>query len=243
MTGISKLVAEEVHVWRVHLVAQTEKIRAFRDVLSVDEIERADRFHFERDRTRFVIGRAAMRYILSQYLGVGSAEVEFSYGPKGKPELSSAAAQSGITFNLSHSHDYALLAVARETRLGVDLEFVKPEFATEEIATRFFSAKEAELLCSLPPSARAEAFFSCWTRKEAYIKALGEGMTVPLNSFDVAFVPGVPAALLHVNVDPCEVMRWSMYDIKPVAGYKAALVAEGKKHRLRQLHWESELFR
>jgi len=240
MSTNSKLSVGEVHVWQVHLVAQKEGIRTCRKLLSADEIERADRFHFERDRERFIIARAAMRSILSQYLRLAPEQVAFSYGPRGKPELSPRQAQSDIKFNLSHSSEFALLAVAKGPHLGVDLEFVNREFATEEIANRFFSAREAALLCSLPPPARTEAFFNCWTRKEAYIKALGEGMTVPLNSFDVAFAPGVPAALLHVSVDPAEVTRWSMYDINAATGYKAALVVEGRGHQLRQLQWESE---
>lgn len=231
------LALNEVHIWQIDLAKQEDEIQRCRRVLSADEIERADRFYFERDRRRFTVARAAMRGILSRYAGVDAADLRFSYGPKGKPALAGGLEQSGIEFNLSHSAERALLAVARGMELGVDIEWIKADFATDEIAERFFSATEVQCLRSLPAGRRAEAFFSCWTRKEAYIKALGEGLSVPLDSFAVAFAPGTAAALLHVKVDPAEVERWSMYNIEVTEGYKAALVVEGKGHRLEEMDW------
>lgn len=178
-----------------------------------------------------------MREILSRYTGIAAKDLRFSYGPKGKPEFAGGLEESGIKFNLSHSSEFALLAVTQGLTVGVDLEWIKPDFATDDIAERFFSATEVQTLQSLPAAHQAEAFFSCWTRKEAYIKALGEGLSVPLESFAVAFAPGVPAALLHVRVDPTEVERWSMYNIEVSEGYKAAVVVEGKNHRLKQMEW------
>ena len=226
----------EVDIWRINLAGQSDETEQCRRLLSPDEVERANRFYFERDRRRFTVARAAMREILSRYTGVVAKDLCFSYGRRGKPEVA-ADLDSRIKFNLSHSSEFALLAVTQGLTVGVDLEWIKPDFATDSIAEQFFSAAEVQTLQSLPAAQRAEAFFSCWTRKEAYIKALGEGLSVPLESFAVAFAPGVPAALLHVRVDPTEVGRWSMYNIEVGEGYKAALVVEGKNHRLKQMEW------
>lgn len=236
-TETIRLTAKEVHVWRIPLLQSHNLIQSFRSVLSQDEVERADRFHFETHTRRFIVARAAMRQILGRYMGIPPHKLEFSYGVKGKPEFSPELNENAITFNLSHSRNFSLLAVARFLRLGIDIEFVNHEVATEEIAERFFSVNEIAMLRALPPSERVEAFFCVWTRKEAYIKALGEGLSVPLDSFDVAFGPNVPPGLLRSGVSSAEVSRWSMYDMATESGYKAALVAEDTEHQLQQLEW------
>jgi 4'-phosphopantetheinyl transferase len=235
--GDSTLGENQVDIWLIDVAGQEDGVERDRQVLSPDEVRRADRFYFEKDRWRFTKARSAMRHILGRYAGRPPQELAFSYGPKGKPELSGELEKSGIKFNLSHSHELAFLAVTRRLTVGVDIERINPEFATEDVAERFFSANEVRCLQALPSLERADAFFSCWTRKEAYIKALGEGLSVPLDSFEVAFGPQIPAALLAVRFDPGEKTRWSMYDIEAGQGYKAALVVEGKEHRLRHLQW------
>lgn len=227
----------QVDIWHIELAQNEQVIRACRERLSADEIERADRFYFEKDRRHFTVAHAALRQILAGYTGAAPQEIEFSFGSKGKPELLPVGL---IKFNLSHSGNMALIGVAHGVALGVDIEFVKSDFGGQEIAERFFSRHEVSTLLALPVEERTQAFFSCWTRKEAYIKALGEGLSLPLDSFDVAFGPGVLPALLRVDALAEELLRWSLYDIPVPPEYKAALVVEGKQHQVQQRHWKAE---
>lgn len=217
-----------------------DSIQAFRSVLSRDEVQRANRFTFETDKSRFVIARAAMRQILAGYMGVAPQKLTFYYSQNGKPELHTDFGNTGLKFNLTHSRDLALLAVTRGGRVGIDVEFVNDEFAGEEIAERCFSVNEMKTLRRVPANQKADAFFCCWTRKEAYLKALGEGLSVPLHSFDVSFGPNAPAALISVSTQPDEISRWSMYEINTPQGFKAALVVEGTGHVLCHRQWNVE---
>jgi len=237
----SKPAKAEVYVWQIDIAVEGTQIYAYRRLLSPDEIQRADRFYFEKDRIRFITTRYAMRKILSDCLNVAPEELVFTYSAKGKPALAPGFNESGIRFNVSHSRDIALLAVAQGLCVGVDIEFINHELATDEIAANFFSTGEIDTFRSLSPGGKVAAFFDCWTRKEAYVKALGEGLSVPLGSFDVAFGPGIPAALLRVERSPEQLSRWSMYDVTAPPGYAAALVVEGREHQLRQGQWEQQL--
>jgi 4'-phosphopantetheinyl transferase len=233
-----QLAGNEAHVWLIPLSGQEYRDPSDFSPLSEDEVQRAHRFHFERDRFRFIAARAAMRNILAQYLGTAPEQLTFSYTPKGKPELAPDFRKPALQFNLSHSCDFALLALARHSRIGADIELIDPERATRDIAARFFSPAETTTLEALPAAARVEAFFECWTRKEAYLKAVGAGLSVPLDSFDVAFGPGVPPALLRLAESFDEASPWRVYDIVAPPGYAAAVAVEGLHHRLQVRDWQ-----
>ncbi|MFL6333270.1 MAG: 4'-phosphopantetheinyl transferase family protein [Pyrinomonadaceae bacterium] len=226
---------DEVHVWRAGLARDPATVARLLSILEPDERQRADRFHFRRDRVRFIVARAALRQILAAYLGGTPERVCFNYSPYGKPGL--AGAPCDLNFNVSHSNEVALYAFARGCEVGLDVEFVREELAGMEIARQFFSKQEVDALGLLPPEARALAFFNCWTRKEAYIKARGEGLSHPLDRFAVSLAPGEPAAIVNTLDDPLEVSRWWMHEPRPGPGYVAALALRGAPRRVRLWEW------
>ena len=193
----------------------------------LDERARAARFHFERDRRHWTAARGAVRAVLAGYVGVPAASLTFRVGPHGKPALDGAAARAGLAFNVSHSGGLALCAVTRARAVGVDVEAVRPEFATDKVARRFFAPGEVAALEALPPDERVEAFFACWTRKEAYIKARGSGIALGLDRFEVALAPGRPAALLATRDEPAAAARWQLFALAPGEGYAGALATDG----------------
>ena len=226
-----------VHVWRVSLDESPSQLALFQNTLDDDERSRADRFYFSRDRERFIVARGVLRALLSRYLDRSPKSLSFSYGTHGKPALASESGADGIRFNLSHSHGTALYAVTRGRELGVDLEFIRCDLEAEQIAERFFSQSEIVALRALPPALRAYAFFLCWTRKEAYIKARGEGLSMPLDQFDVSLIPGEPAALLSTQPDPDEALSWSLNNLTPASGFAAALATKGRDCTLSCWQW------
>jgi 4'-phosphopantetheinyl transferase len=211
-------------------------VEHLRQWLAPDEQARAGRFHFDHDRARFIVGRGALRSILSGYVGAEPRQLQFVLGPHGKPTL--AASCGRLCFNVSHSKKLGLCAVSRHSEIGVDLEYIRPVADAERIAERFFSAQENAVLQSLPANQRQAAFFNCWTRKEAFIKAIGEGLSHPLNQFDVALVPGEPARFLSIGGDAQEALRWSLYHLSPGVGYTGALAVKGNDWQLSGWEWE-----
>lgn len=230
------LCADEVHVWRDRLDAAPSSLASYADTLSTDERARAARFHFEKDRRSYVISRGVLRALLGRYLNVAPAELRFAYSPHGKPSLDGPAGTP--RFNVSHTHGLALYAFANGREVGIDVEQVRPDFAGEEIAERFFSRSEVEALKALATEARLAAFFRCWTRKEAYIKARGEGLSHPLELFDVSLAPGDPAALLATRPDPLEASRWSLAELPCDPGYAASLAIQGAPPHLKLWRWD-----
>lgn len=227
---------DEVHVWRVSLEQPEEVWRSLFKTLATDERERAARFHFEKDRRHFVAARGTLRAILARYLAREAGEIRFSYTRHGKPSLADATV-GALRFNLSHAAGVALCALTCGREVGVDVELIRKDFAGMDVAEHFFSAREVEALRALPPEIRAEAFFNCWTRKEAYIKALGEGLSHPLHSFSVPLAPGEPDTLLSADDDPEAVRAWTLKWL-PVGGrYVAAAAVEGRGLRFEYLLW------
>ncbi len=218
----------EAHLWRVDLDVEGSEAAAA-DILSEDERARAARFHFESDRHRFIAGRAALRRILAAYLDRAPADLVFALGHHGKPALENL----GLDFNLSHSGGCGLIAVTRGRRVGVDVERIRTDFACEEIARRFFAPAEVDALAASAPHEYATAFFRCWTRKEAYVKARGDGLTLALDRFEVTLEAAATRALASCLDDPSESSRWSLREIVPGPGYLGALVVEGDGWTLR----------
>jgi 4'-phosphopantetheinyl transferase len=205
--------------------------------LSYDEAIRAGRFRFERDRRRFVVARGVLRIILGRYTGFEPSQLRFRYGERGKPYLSASFGSYTLHFNVSHSHELALYAVTRDYEVGVDLEYIRPIPDAEQIAERFFSTRENVALRAIPVDLKYEAFFTCWTRKEAYIKARGEGLSLPLDQFDVSLAPGEPARLLHTRDNPQEARRWSLVDVAPDSQYAGAVAIQGHGWQIRCWEW------
>lgn len=231
------LADDDVHVWRASLNPSAEHVRDLQRTLTPDEQERAARFRFQRDRDHFIVARGVLRAILGRYLGVEPSQLRFCYSSYGKPALAEKFGRKKLNFNLAHSHELALYAVTRGRTVGIDLEYMRADLAGEQIAERFFSPREVAVLRTLPRNKQEEAFFNCWTRKEAYVKAIGEGLSMPLDQFDVSLVPGEPALLVSTHKDPREAARWSLRALAPGSGYVAALAVEGHTWRLTCWQW------
>ncbi len=254
--------ADHVQVWSVDLVCPPEVTASLGATLTADEHARAERYRFERDRRRYVVARAALRSILGRCLGLDPARVVFSYSAAGKPELDSTAASvadgggqtvagasggtavrasasssAALRFNVSHAHERALVAVGVGRRIGVDVEWIRPLEHLDGMARRFFAEGERDDLDSLSGAQRLEAFYTCWTRKEAYLKGTGEGIAAPLDRFRVALLPGEPARLLETVDDPAEADRWRLADVPCPDGYVGALAVEGHDWRLVHQSW------
>ena len=228
----------EIHVWRASLSTDESTLRRLEATLADEEKERARRFIFKRDCDRYIAARGILRELLGIYLRRAPESIAFVYGPRGKPAVVNPGEPPAVRFNLSHSHELAVVAVGGEREVGIDVELMRPEFAGEEIARRYFSTKEIEELSKLPAELRTEGFFLCWTRKEAYIMAKGDGLYIPLDSFDVSLSPDKPATLSSVDKS-----RWSIESFAPSLvselSYAGAVVAEGNDWTARYLEWRA----
>jgi 4'-phosphopantetheinyl transferase len=215
----------EVHVWRTSLKQPEVDVEHLFSILSPEEQAKAKRYRFRELQEHYIVGRGVLRELIAQYLDVPAADVEFTYGPHGKPQLAGKFAESGLHFNLSHSGKLALYAFTLWREVGVDIEYMKELDDAESIAERFFAPREVDTLLSLPKSARHEAFFNGWSRKEAFIKVTGKGVSYGLDNFAVTLGPDERAALVWVKGE--DATRWQLQAIDADEQYKAALCVEG----------------
>jgi 4'-phosphopantetheinyl transferase len=237
--GPLRLADSDLHVWQATLRQPARVLRELRTTLSGDERTRADRISSETERRRFVVARGVLRDILGRYLGVEPDRIELAYEKHGRPRLAETFAGSGVSFNLSHAGDLALYAFSRGRAVGVDVESVRRRVHdAERLARRFFSPTEYDAFLALPEEQKPLAFLRCWTRKEAFIKAIGEGLARSLSSFDVSFRPGEPPALLGTRPDPEEARRWRLHALEPDSEHIGAVAVAGDC-RLKRLRWEA----
>ncbi len=233
-----KTLSSEVWIFTADLDARVPRLRDDLELLSQDEKARFERFKVETPARRFVAGRAFLRETLAPLLSTDARSLRFAYGPEGKPSIDAPGASPcnpdgssrSLELNLSHSAGLALLAVARGRVVGVDVEHVRDSVEIEALARRFFSALERECLLGLPEEQRRRAFFSCWTRKEAYLKARGGGLTIPLDRFDVTLAPGDAPRLLSDRGDPGAPDQWQIHSLSIDPGAEAALVVAAATH-------------
>lgn len=228
-----------VHIWSINLNQPKNIVIKLREYLSFEECSKADKFYFEPDRNHFTVARAMLRAILGRYLEIHPKEIQFRYQKHGKPELDDSLLKcdfykvKDLRFNLSHSGGLALCAVTYQREIGVDVEYLgRVVKDLEKIAERFFSPSESARFHLVPQSEKPLAFFRCWTRKEAYIKAIGQGLSFPLDKFDVTFTKDLPPQLLRVIDHPQESSRWTLKEVIPSENYMGAVIAEGSNWTL-----------
>jgi 4'-phosphopantetheinyl transferase len=226
---------DHVHVWAVRLDDASVDLDRAGALISLDERERAARFKFARDRRRYLVAHVALHEILQRYLPIVSAGLSFVIGANGKPSLPQALAPSGVEFNLSHSNEMALLAVCHEREVGVDIEYVKEDFEFQEVAEHFFSAREVAAMRGLPPSLQRQAFFKCWTSKEAFLKAKGTGLSGALDEVEIAIIVNEQVRIT------ANVPGWSLAELDSIDGHEAALVVAGAPAPINYYLWEPGL--
>jgi 4'-phosphopantetheinyl transferase len=227
----------EVHVWKAPLEAPLNTIYSLQRILSEEEVKRARQFYFEKDRLHWIVARGILRILLGYYLDIDPRGVSFVTNGYGKPFIAYPSHGTRLRFNLTHSGELALYALTYDRHVGVDVEYMRSDIDCEKLAQYHFSPYERAALQALPTALRLEAFFLCWTRKEAYIKARGSGLCIPLDQFDVSLTPGEPAALLASREDPHATAAWSLHALAPGARYTGALVVEGTGWHLSCLQW------
>lgn len=231
------LTSNDVHVWLAVLERPPMEVERFRESLAPEERQRADRYRFARERERFIVAHGVLRAVLAGYLGVPPERLAFGTGPHGKPLLAGGRAAAALSFNLSHSDGLALYAVSRERAVGIDLERIRLDVAHDQIAQQYFSPRENAALRVLPARLRLRAFFDYWTCKEAYAKARGDGLSLPLEAFDIVLGLDPSAARLRILDDPRESAHWSLQRLKADGDYSAAIAVEGQGRNLTCFRW------
>ena len=227
----------EIHVWRAPLNISNATLSSFAAWLDSDEQDRAARYHFDQHRNQFIAGRGWLRTLIGWYLQTEPASLIFRYSDFGKPSISEGSETVPLRFNLAHAGDLALYAFTLRREIGIDIELIDAKFASETIARQFFSPKEVAALLKFPTDRRPHAFFDCWTRKEAFIKAQGMGLSLPLDQFEVSIEHDQPA-LLHTAWDAAEASRWALVNVDAAPGYAAALAVPAGEYSLKYFQLE-----
>jgi 4'-phosphopantetheinyl transferase len=230
----------EVHAWRAALDPAEPVIAALAANLSPDEQARAARFHRPDDGRRFTVARGVLRNLLGRYTGAAPAAIRFAYGRHGKPALAEPAG-GALTFNVSHSGELAYYAVACRRAVGIDVERIRALSDRSRLAERFFSPAEFASLYAFPAGQEDDAFFTCWTRKEAFVKAKGQGLSLSLSQFDVSIAEAETSLLLATRWDPADAACWRLRNLPAPPGYRAALATEGHDWELQCWEWEERL--
>jgi len=220
---VMRLLKNDIHIWRANVDLPRKAIESLNRTLSIDEINRAEEYHFDYDRNCFIVRRGVLRTILSHYLSVAPSTLRFCYGRNGKPALASGFGEDNIHFNLAHSNGIALYAFTQDHEIGIDIEQIRKISEMDQIVGNLFSEGENAVFRELPESKKMEAFMNCWVRKEAFVKAIGDGLSFPLDSFEVSLVPGEPARLLKMEWSSKECCQWFLQELRPAPGYVAAL--------------------
>lgn len=237
ISKIPPVAPAEIHVWRINLVRPPAEIARLQNILSAAEKKQAARFHFAHDQRRFVIRRAALRQLLATQLGLRPEEIEIDSANFQKPKIAAAQNCRQLRFSSSHSADWALIALAQNCEVGVDVEQHRTLPDAADLVNNFFSDWEIIEFERLPEPARTEGFFNCWTRKEAFVKALGLGLAHPLKQFSVTLAPGQPAALVSVAGDSAAREKWRMVSLDVAPAHAAALVFETGPSTVRCFEW------
>jgi 4'-phosphopantetheinyl transferase len=238
LQGVESIDRDEVHVWVARLDRVAARLDRLLPALGTDEKDRASRFRSDQLRTRFLASRAAQRFILARYAAVSPEDIGYEQSAHGKPSLRIGHDRRvDVRFNVTNSQDLALIAVAREREVGIDVEAERSIRDAFALARRFFSPAEFAALQQIPGEAMQRAFLACWTRKEAYVKAIGLGISMQLSGFDVNVDPDHPATLLSTRPDPADASRWTMHSLDPGEGYFATLVVEGVPAAVRTFEW------
>jgi 4'-phosphopantetheinyl transferase len=230
------LPAGEVHLWSARLDPPEELSRQCAEVLSEDEHERAERFRFGSLRNHYIAGRGTLRMLLARYLGSDPTSFSLRYQAHGKPELDPPWKARGVEFNVSHSHELAVYAFTRQSQIGVDVEWVRPMPNAAALVERFFSPDEARQWRQMPAERQLPAFFQGWTRKEAWLKAVGSGLSFPLDQFCVTLDD--TARVLSIRGDADEAAHWWLESCQPCDGYVAAVAMRGEAKNVKKWRFE-----
>ncbi len=235
-----QLGAHEVHVWRASIEASELVIQYLERLLSKDEATKAMHFRFEKDRKHWIVAHGILRILISRYVNKDPSQLRFGFNAYGKPFLTFPSLSPTLHFNLSHSEGLALYAFSYSRQIGIDVEYKRTDIDYDSLANVSFSPDEQSRLHSLPDTMKRDAFFNCWTRKEAYVKAKGKGLSIPTNQFDVTFMPGEPASLLRSREDPQEITCWSLQELTLGTDFAGALAVEGTRWSLSCWKWDNE---